>query len=135
MVSPLYTDAVYLVWTRLTFHIVTRLYHACHVTYILLRVFDVTVYAINVYSCEYIFFNCIFNECYFFYCYVFPQLVRFWRQTMTVWYINEYCAICLISSYTHPPLYSGPSILLMFIHKTTGSQTTTKFADIGSIKL
>lgn len=38
----LQTVVVFLVWTRLNCHDVTRMYHACHVTYV--NVFDVTVY-------------------------------------------------------------------------------------------
>lgn len=46
--SPLWNDIVYLVCIRLTFHFVTCLYYACHVTSISGRLFDVTIYTINL---------------------------------------------------------------------------------------
>lgn len=46
----------------LKFHNVTRLYHACYVTYSSVSGFDVNLYAINLHLCEYIIFKLYFQR-------------------------------------------------------------------------
>lgn len=110
-----------MVWTRVTVHNGTSLNHTCHLAYISVRVFDMTVYW------YFLIFN--FCKCFIWKLY-FQHTMRFLAINNVTWYADEFFPPNLLISNSSIMLKIPP--LILFIKKTVINRTKYTIYYMGS---